>query len=469
MSCPFANVQSVKPTLRTDPKVGTRISFYDQETVWTAEHRSPSELNEWRKQGDPVIDTFFEHYGDDLRDGDDTYDVLDQLADAKDCSIDLLTNFRQNIRERPSWFDRDEIQRGQRFFLRHSTHALTSIFHYTLILGYGFQQLNDVLLKTQYLSSSDLQSTFRRLVETFQMIGTAVCGDVDEFEQTFADVVRVRLLHGMVRSRLVKHRRQLNEEIPINQEDLLITLLGFSFSVLYCMEERMNIPVTDDDKRAYLHLWRYIGWLIGIEDEHLTYLHSYRSARTISESIFYHFYFPSSISKHMAHHSLMASYVYSRLPLSFRFQLGLSQLLLGNAFSRALDLDTPSIDRFNALTIRFFLSTLRFSAWLSRCNSPRLNEWIIERQRQRLCFLIYTGLNNELCQFSLFKTSRRTDKSLGECSCRYFQKKRNGFVQTNDIGPIRMTKPFPLVLLVEQSVYLLIFVLLVRFYSSINV
>ena len=108
----------------------------------------------------------------------------------------------------------------------------------------------------------------------------------------------------------------------------------------------MHITITDDDKEAYLHLWRYIGWLIGIEDEFLYYLSSYRLARIISESIFYHFYFPSTISKHMVHHSLMASYMYGLLPLSYKFQLGMTQMLLGNELSHALGVD-QRIDSVN--------------------------------------------------------------------------------------------------------------------------
>ena len=172
MSCPFANGEHipatlVKPILRPDPIIGTRISFYDQEFIWTAEHRTPTELKEWRKHGDTIIDCFFQLYGDKFQDGDDTYEFLHRLVDDEQCSISSITEFSQTIRERPSWFNREQVERGQHFYLTHSALALVSIFHYTLLLGYGFQQLNDVLLKTQYLSSSDLFQTFRRLVETF--------------------------------------------------------------------------------------------------------------------------------------------------------------------------------------------------------------------------------------------------------------------------------------------------------------
>jgi hypothetical protein len=92
------------------------------------------------------------------------------------------------------------------------------------------------------------------LLETQQMIIHAVAGDVDDFDQTFLDVVRVRLLHGMVRYKIKKYTRSSTAHVPINQEDSLITLLGFSYALLQCMQERMDIPVSAEDKQAYMHL-----------------------------------------------------------------------------------------------------------------------------------------------------------------------------------------------------------------------
>ena len=36
------------------------------------------------------------------------------------------------------------------------------------------------------------------------MIATVMCGDSDHFDQTFSDIIRVRLLHGMVRYKITK-------------------------------------------------------------------------------------------------------------------------------------------------------------------------------------------------------------------------------------------------------------------------
>ena len=439
MSCPFVNGEqivavTIKPTLRPDPTIGARIFIYDQTFLWTDEHLAPTQLNEWRTHGDPLIDAFFQQHGEQFQDGDDTYEILKQSND--------------EIRQRPIWFNREQIQRGQHFFLKNSSIALTSIFHYTLLIGYGFQQLNDVLMKTQYVSSTDLSLSHRRLVETLQMITTAVCGDVDDFEQTFADVLRVRLLHGMLRYKLLKQQHTLAPHIPINQEDLLITLLGFSFSVLYCMEERMHMPISDDDKHAYLHLWRYIGWVIGIDDDHLIYLSSYRLARVISESIFYHFYLPSPTSRHLVHHSLIAVYTHTIAPMSLHFYLGVTQFLMGDGFSRALDIDQPHVDALHVYAIRLLFQLFRFTRWLANLDNATVSRWIIKRSRQRLIYVVSTVLNNQLCNFARFRSyeaSSRTSQlgPLRDCPCGYYQKKQHGMIKTHDIGLFRVRHPVP--------------------------
>ena len=448
MTCPVTGLDrisaaSIKPLLRPAPTIGSQVVLYDQSTIWTTDHLTPIQLNEWRYLGDPVIDRFFDKYGEQFQDNEDTYIFLENLSRAEpnhrcdeSCRDACVINFPKDIRQRPAWFDKALIERGQQFFRKYSPITTTSTFSYTLILGYGFQQLNEVLVKTEYLISPDLTETYHRLLETMQMIVHAVQGDIDQFDQTFLDVVRVRLLHGMVRYRFKKY----NQQVPINQEDSLITLLGFSFAVLYCMEERMGIPISEEDKLACLHFWRYIGWVIGVKDEFLTYFSSYRLARVISESIFYHFYHPSSLSKHLVHHSIMSWYSYTPIPMSFKFYLGISQILIGEQFAKALDIDQPKMDLMHRALLRFVFRIFRFHHWLVNLNIPALNRWIISRNKQRSFELIEKHLRN----FALFKSYQSNSiiperKSRKDCSCGYYQKNHRGFIKTNDTGPFKVS------------------------------
>jgi hypothetical protein len=480
MSCPVTGLNEIsaifiKPTLRPDPSIGTKIVLYDQTCTWTSEHLTPTQLNEWRTLGDPVIDNFFERYGEQLQNNEDTYKFIEQLSlyeqqqhiRDESCQGCCIIHFTKDIRQRPKWFNKEQIQLGQQFFLKYHPIPVMSIFFYTLTLGYGFQQLNDVLIKTQYLSSPDLAETYRRLIETLQMIVHATSGDIDNFDETFLDVVRVRLLHGMVRYKIKKYNRLSHNQVPINQEDSLITLLGFSFSVLQCMEERMGIQISNEDKQSYLHLWRYIGWLIGINDELLDYMSSYKSCRTISESIFYHYYLPSQISKHLAHHSMLACYMYIPMPVSLKFCVGLSQILLGKQISEALAIDQPRMDLLHLCIINLWLQTFRLFSWIIGLNFRVLNEYMIQRNKIVLNKLIQKKLNNQLRNFSLFKKYESDNnivgrKSLKNCPCGYYQKKHEGIIKTNDIGIFRLTKPISFSFILRIIFFIFCFFMLIR-------
>lgn len=262
----------------------------------------------------------------------------------------------------------------------------------------------------------------------------------------------------MVRYKIKKYTR-LDHHVPINQEDSLVTLLGFSFSILQCMEQRIGISISMEDKQSYLHLWRYIGWLIGIKDEYLNYLTSYDSARIISESIFYHYYLPSQTSKHFVHHSMIALYTHTSIPLSLNFYIGLSQVLLGKQLSHALGIDQSIIDRLHVCTIYIWFKVCRMYVWLISLNIQIFNNWIIERNKLILINLIKKKkLNNKLKTFSLIKNYNHTErKSLKDCPCGYYQKEHGERIKTNDIDVFRLRKPISWFFLLRILFFILCF------------
>ncbi|GEM_PF-744518 len=57
--------------------------------------------------------------------------------------------------------------------------------------------------------------------------------------------------------------------VPINQEDLAYTLLTFGFIIPKCLDA-WGVPISRQQKEGFLHLWKVIGHIMGIEDELLT-------------------------------------------------------------------------------------------------------------------------------------------------------------------------------------------------------
>ena len=85
----------------------------------------------------------------------------------------------------------------------------------------------------------------------------------------YADVRHVRLMHAAVRW-LIRNDPRVQWDpawgTPINQEDLLETLLTFT-EIVFEVFDRTGIVYTDEEADAYLHTWSLIGHYLGVRDD----------------------------------------------------------------------------------------------------------------------------------------------------------------------------------------------------------
>lgn len=58
-----------------------------------------------------------------------------------------------------------------------------------------------------------------------------------------------------------------DEIVPINQAHLIGTLLGFQYNPLVVLQHVVGLPITDKEKNDYTHLWRYIGFVLGVVED----------------------------------------------------------------------------------------------------------------------------------------------------------------------------------------------------------
>jgi hypothetical protein len=79
--------------------------------------------------------------------------------------------------------------------------------------------------------------------------------------------LRVRLTHAQIR-RWINDRGDWDYEQwddPANQIQLAGTHLLFSVACLGGLQ-RLGVHYSPDEREAVMHMWRYVGWLIGIDD-----------------------------------------------------------------------------------------------------------------------------------------------------------------------------------------------------------
>jgi hypothetical protein len=82
--------------------------------------------------------------------------------------------------------------------------------------------------------------------------------------------LHVRFLHAKVRFDILNRqgKNKWNTDkfgVPINQEDMAATTLAFSTNVLIGVDLIAGISISDQERVDYMALWRYIGWLLGVE------------------------------------------------------------------------------------------------------------------------------------------------------------------------------------------------------------
>jgi len=182
-----------------------------------------------------------------------------------------LSIFLKSAYTEPSWLDWNLIEKGQQLFKRYEVSALLCLLCYSLVGGFTAPRIVNVLYLSSDLSKSrDL--VFRRLLETLDMVFS--CMESPEalkpgpMNRGWVHALRTRLVHSSVRVHLTSKPTWDTSKagIPINQEDLISTLFTFSFNILKIMRF-LGAPIHPVDEHAYLHTWRYIGYLIGIQEK----------------------------------------------------------------------------------------------------------------------------------------------------------------------------------------------------------
>ena len=188
--------------------------------------------------------------------------VLEQGIDEED---DVPDSFKQLIQEAttaPVWLDRNKVEQGAAICRRLGSHAMAVLGDLALLGGYANTDISKPLVFTGALKGD---STFDRISETSQFwFDVTRKGALDKGAKGFKSAIRVRMMHAMVRQRLLQNPKWNSElwGLPINEADSLATNVGFSMAMIYgCKWLGFYLP--NKDIEAVLHLWRYIGYLMG--------------------------------------------------------------------------------------------------------------------------------------------------------------------------------------------------------------
>lgn len=240
---------------------------------WTVRGDSEPTPTRWRAigeallQGDPPMDRLLDWMADyGMRPGRELFRrAVDRGIDNVPDAPAPLHTFFEGVERRPDWVDDILLRRGARASHRTGLTGMRALRDLALMTGYQASAINKTLIATGTLS----RGPQRRLAETTKWwLDCTATGGMDRFADGWRNTLHVRLIHGLIRRRVAQQPdwRPGDWGLPVNQTDMAATQLGFS--VVFLLGARvLGIPLSRRDGEAVMHLWRYIGWLMGV-DEH---------------------------------------------------------------------------------------------------------------------------------------------------------------------------------------------------------
>lgn len=187
-------------------------------------------------------------------------------ADPAGCPPGLAI-FLEDTARLPSWADPGRIARAQRMFTLHGPlFGLVMLFKSLPILYAGGKGGAQVLAMTGQLTNHYR----RRAAETLRFILDVMTpGGLEPGGKGIRTAQKVRLMHAAIR-----HYAEAAPEWagragewgrPINQEELGGTMLAFS-TVTLKGAAALGLFVDREDAEAYLHAWKVIGHIMGIDE-----------------------------------------------------------------------------------------------------------------------------------------------------------------------------------------------------------
>jgi hypothetical protein len=221
-------------------------------------------LDSLRTQADPPADQVVAGLFAGTQDASSAFRSL--VVHQHEVAEPALDAFLQQPPNPPAWVDPDQVKAGQECFAGWGSHVFTALYAASLPSAYACWRGVQVLGLTARLETD----AKRRLNETAQFhLDVMEPEGLGPGGRGYSDVRHVRLMHAAVRWLIQNDPRvQWHPDwgTPINQEDLLETLLTFT-EIVFEVFDRTGIVYTDDQANAYLHTWSLIGHYLGIRDD----------------------------------------------------------------------------------------------------------------------------------------------------------------------------------------------------------
>lgn len=188
---------------------------------------------------------------------------IDSVADAPKPLIALFSH----IEHIPDWLDTHLLAVGAKAYQRNTRIGISALNNVGLMGGYYAAA---VIKPLMYTGRLDYKADKRVSETTKFTVDVSMPGAMQRFAPGFRAAVKVRMMHAMARG-MVAAAESWDEQqwgVPINQPGMLGTNLLFSYSYISCCRA-MGCRFSQEECLGILHLWRYVGYLMGVDEDSL--------------------------------------------------------------------------------------------------------------------------------------------------------------------------------------------------------
>jgi hypothetical protein len=169
------------------------------------------------------------------------------------------------VRSDPEWLDRDACDRAADHLTRQTREFGLVLAAASLLAGAGNHVAGKPLAFTGRYASN---AAVRSLEVAAWLTPVTTRGGLLPTAPGFERTVRVRMIHALIRTRLSADARWDHDAwgTPIPQPFMAFTLAEFCSVALKAMY-KLGVRFTPRELDDILHLWRYVGHLIGVTPE----------------------------------------------------------------------------------------------------------------------------------------------------------------------------------------------------------
>lgn len=256
----------------------------------------------------------------------------------------------------PDKLDLERFERGQQFFRRNISACLFTMMC-SLVCGLCVTNLLEPLVFTG--KSDTPRKSLTRYLKTMAYVVQWHCGNVWDINSKARKSLQIVCgLHDRTRVDMMKKA----EKLYVSQYDMSLVQAGFMGAIIM-YPKQFGIKASQDDLKDYVYFWRWIGYLLGMEDSNNICVNSLEEAIAICHEIENDIVYPAlhKPPPHF-HHMAKAFTDGSNILHNFKFFTPESVISFSLDLAKKERLPHSFVDKIRIIFLKVFVNLIYYSS-----------------------------------------------------------------------------------------------------------